>query len=397
MSVWPAILWNQQTEFLDLSEPFELRYKERENLGGHMFCHVMDGLYMAEDAFPVTEEQSWELQEEYPEIQFSVCLGNIRFAWSDLYSRNHSIREWCNALKDKNDPELMKIRELLWAAMNESCVNRDFSAIVSGKKLPDRCSFFIPEEYDSQGYPKHIFIQDFMDDENTSVIAAAGYPKHIFMDGFIGYMFMPGIYYFSPNESGKRPHIDRNIRMGRKIAVIGQACFGYGVSKMTVEYLAVDEENIEILKEIQRGMGGSIHEFPMQKTNSEQKWIAYQELEEPKVPENSVEELVPGIGIRHIQVGLKYIFLPKIDITEYSYAYKEDEKLVLINEINIRKEYDLCMLEELVVRRKEKLKCGLSMDRYYILIDCCSEKERELLGPECYKRYQKVKEGMLGK
>lgn len=60
------ILWNRQEDFLDMSEPFEFRYKERQDLGGHMFRHVVDGLYMAEDAFPVTAGQSEELRKMYP-------------------------------------------------------------------------------------------------------------------------------------------------------------------------------------------------------------------------------------------------------------------------------------------------------------------------------------------
>lgn len=170
----------------------------------------------------------------------------------------------------------------------------------------------------------------------------------------------------------------------------------------TVQYMAVDNENIEVLKGLKR-WPSKYHWFrhKARPVNSPG-WSAFyresvnaDEDEDVFVPvdkcspaavlgEDTAEELIPGIGIHDIRVGLRYVFCEREPVHSYDYAYKAGDRLVLIGS-NIRREYEFRLLTELVVRRSEILRCGLPIERDYFVIDCREEKERQILGPEVWK------------
>ena len=241
------------------------------------------------------------------------------------------------------------------------------------------------------------------------------YPRHVVINGVIGYMIMPGIYYFG-NDPEVTVLYARGICCARKSAIIGYNT-SYGLSfEIGVKYLAIDEENIPILKKMQRSMGCNcfVVEYQayvkpvIEPTCIEDIFHIYEDLPK-KCRENAsaqrlvgstAEELMPGIGISHIRVGLKYVFLPRIEVKEYEYAYKSGDMLVLIAFANDAqsdddrvRQHDLRMLEELTIRRTEFLRCGLPIERDYYVIDCKEQKEKQVLAPEAYDLFQMCKKG----
>ena len=244
------------------------------------------------------------------------------------------------------------------------------------------------------------------------------YPRHVIIKGRIGYMIMPGIYYFG--DSGHETHSVKLSRSEwdddwtREMAVIGRYIWEGGTFQMIegfeLIYLAVDEENIEILKKIYRTFLAeeNVELIESSKVKEEGRkgwdwWKGNGKAQDTSVSliglkrdlEQGAEELMPGIGIHHISVGLKYIFLPRIQVQEYEYAYRSGNKVILINSEYLdaewtggRSEYDLRILEELTVRRTEQLRCGIFIDRDYHLIDCKALKERQVLTPEAYEIFR---------
>ena len=221
------------------------------------------------------------------------------------------------------------------------------------------------------------------------------YPKHIIIESHIGYMVSPGIYCFGKYEhSDFRPANLSNwvniFRCARKSAVLGYYLSdGHMFNPpcgFALLYLAIDEENIEILRKMKR----TLVDYQLIEddvTENEQLQTSEEACGQPVI-ENTAEELMPGLGIRDIRVGLKCIFSLRLPVTKYEYAYKSIDKLVLIpynvNETG-RQEYDLRILEELTVRRTEALHCGILIDRDYFLIDCGVQKARQVLTPEAYE------------
>lgn len=260
--------------------------------------------------------------------------------------------------------------------------------------------------------------------------APGNYPKHIMLKGYIGYMVMPGIYYFWKHSD--RPILsafelfelfDHNL-CTREVAIMGrwtEARWGMKAGYVTA-CLAVDRENIAILKKMRRTAeegykvieeGTRLKDITARTDLSlpnvyrdracfDEEGLLCEELKDNswKAPVDSdAEELMAGIGIRDICVGLKYIFLPRIAIQRYEYAYRSGDRLILINgdyyenggteyTMKGRKEYDLRMVEELFVRRKEMLRCGISLDRDYLLIDCREQKIRQILVLEAYELFR---------
>lgn len=244
------------------------------------------------------------------------------------------------------------------------------------------------------------------------------YPKHVIIENHIGYMIMPGIYCFGKySNKGNSDFQPAEIlvedgqdifQCARKSAVLGYY-FGVHIfppDGFALLYLAIDEENIEILKKMQRYLDGyELFENAVLETTETQR-----ETEEPAFPEivlnppkedsgqtlieSTAEELMPGLGIRDIRVGLKCIFSARLPVAKYKYVYKSVEKLILIPysiDRADRQEYDLCILEELTVRKTEALRCGILIDRDYFLIDCREQKEKQMLTPEAYELLRKNK------
>lgn len=266
------------------------------------------------------------------------------------------------------------------------------------------------------------------------------YPKHIIIQNRIGYMIMPGIYYFGEGtyELSNETKIDP-IPCSRKIAMITD-CSSF---LRNLLYLAVDETNIELLHEIRNRLGKQtycvvVNEPPAAdetQTETEDSFVSsvcdemsnaladfFKDFDEdwnPPEPslkpseespvESTAEELMPGLGICDICVSLKCIFLPRIAMNKYQYAYKSGDRLVLIHSDdpyqsisyrerpvrNGRQEYDLRIVEELIVCRKEVLHCGLPIDRYYPIISCRKQKIKQLFAPETYEMLQSALANIL--
>ena len=241
------------------------------------------------------------------------------------------------------------------------------------------------------------------------------YPKHIIIQNRIGYMIMPGIYYFGKctSECSVEAKI-APIPCSRKIAMITDC----RSSLRNLLYLAVDEANIDYLYELQNILGDRLYSVIVNEppvvdeaqkeaeelfvssacaemtkafadifeNNSRLSDISSNPSKESTV-ESTAEELMPGLGICDICISLKCIHRPRISMIRYKYAYKSGDKLVLINDDefdfftshweesarNKRQEYDLHTVEELMVCRKEVLHCGLPIDRFYPIISCTKE------------------------
>lgn len=241
------------------------------------------------------------------------------------------------------------------------------------------------------------------------------YPKHVIIENHIGYMIMPGIYCFGKYEfSDFQPAYLSNwakiFRCARKSAMLGYYLSdGHMLnppSGFALLYLAIDQENIEILKKMNRTLGNyllienEVFETAEEQTAEKDPDSLETLQKSPKedlvqlFPEDAAEELMPGLGIRDIRVGLKRIFSCRLPVTKYEYAYKSVDKLILIpydrNKTD-RQEYDLSILEELTVRRTEALRCGILIDRDYFLIDCGVQKAKQVLTPEAYELFRKNK------
>lgn len=404
----------------DLSESFVYRYPETEELDGYLFRHIYGGVYAPSREFTVTDEELERLSEKYPGIEFWIATkkrktiyrmtkeggfesshsGIVCFAKSAVYSKIEE-KEFISAVPGFYHETKERVTDLL---------GKKHTFMFS--KYPYYGPFFR-----RNGCKKMAFV--FPDENNRY----KGYPKHIVMGGCIGYLFCPGFYYFKDTPW---------VEVGSKLNVsYDTAIAGYDdlySASIKVSYLAVGQENIKKLSEAGKWMGRGWDMLKCSADTAEQeilpvyitaeleekaKHTDLQELvewqnaasdkivEKPMCIENSVKELIPGFGIRNLKLAFKYIFFPKKEAETYLYAYMTDHKLVLIKqgyqEEEIRKEYYLCMLEELIVFREEMLNCGVEMEKAYPVINCREEKEKQVFTPEAYRWIQKIREEMPGK
>ena len=77
----------------------------------------------------------------------------------------------------------------------------------------------------------------------------------------------------------------------------------------------------------------------------------------------------------------------------YDIEYFFDNKLILVKYVNndiIKKECDLRLLEELIIRKKQMLKAGFVLERDIPIIKCKEEKEKELLNLEAYELWKRI-------
>lgn len=354
-------------EFEDWSEPFEYQYREYEYLKGKEFIHLVDGLYWPRMPFPVTLSQINQLMEEYEDIVFALYMdekydqgiditrssifGYIYFAWSKCYAR-HDAEGFDHCIKLREDwPQVKKCwcsKKLRFMESHSTAVS--LPSVLTGSRYRSnsgKFSFALP-------------------DENNICL---GYPKHIFINGSIGYMFMPGIYYFGNEEC---PKIRGDIRMDKRTAVMGYENLFSETDEIFVVYLAIDSDHIQTLQNIQKYNKEKFlfHEFPIWEVEKEQDRVVL------KVEEGA-KELLPGIGMQDIQVGMKCASCSRSSFKKYLYVYKTEEKIVLYEEKEnfeiVREEHLLCEVEELWIRKKEELKCGLVMERNQYVIERLSE------------------------
>lgn len=298
-------LLKKSDEFEDLSEPFDYQYRDYEYLMGMEFSHLGDGLYTVRMPFAVTFLQWNKLSEEYEGIVFALYMdekwdqgidinrystfGYIQFAWSKYYARRDAdgFDEYIKSRKDW--PEVKKrwcsTKMRFLGSRGRSAVT--LPSVLSGNRYrgkSDKLSFILP-------------------DENNM---CHGYPKHIFINGFVGYMFMPGIYYFG-NDG--RPKIRDDIRMEKRTAVIGYESVFPEMDEISVVYLAIDQDHFQTLRNIKKYSGKKFlfHEFPLWKEEEE-----YGKAE-PKEPSVGKKELKCGLVMekdQYVIAGLSGMLCP---------------------------------------------------------------------------------------
>lgn len=228
----------------------------------------------------------------------------------------------------------------------------------------------------------------------------------IIFRGHKGNLIENGIFLFEENF-----YLDINKTYGCEFAVLGDMFFqGWLSSTVDVTYITFEKEKYAILKQWERfSEGKHYYEF---KNATEQKsaWTvlderffselkSQSEIREKKLSEIVIDiepeakELVQGLGYRNIELKFVSPLFKEIPYTCYPAAYRDGDKLVLINVDKdyklVKKKFDMRLMSLLVVRNQMDTGSKKKHEAYYPIIDKENQIWQELLTKEMYEEYLK--------
>lgn len=392
---------NNEDIFEDLTTPFEYVYPETEIIGGIKYIHVFGGVYQAEHPVELDKEELKELLDKYWDLTFYVKEPEMHYEKNKLVKVNE---EELYTIYFAYSEEMAICREFVRYILN--CQGyEDIKAMIQGiesERIAEKCSYKRDEENKNPKSQLCHFKQVDKEDRYK------GYLRHIQIGRWVGYLTEPGIYYFPQRDYNVYRKdwliIDTMKRFKKEVAVIAYATDFHPSFDMAVDYLAIGRENFVRLKEIQKTLPNSfIYEFKM--AGNEEKFSNMQIIDIEEVYKNETKvrkeyiieeqarEIFPQIGFKDICLSYKYIFHHRKNMEVYDIAYFFDNKLILVKYENndvIKKECDLRLLEELIIRKKQMLKAGFVLERDIPIIKCKEEKEKELLNPEAYELWKRI-------
>ena len=412
-----------ENHFEDLTlEPFVYEFNEEEEIEGHRFVHVRDGVFRAEPVFAVTKQEIKRLSRTYRDVGFygfytgdmfevwfalseTGCLMN-RWHWYDMARRIENLRDWkwweegIEGVTEKNHKK----------------PQRELKEV----KFESGGLFYICEdEEDEKPLPEKKLALNF---KYQRVVREDGTVPRIMINGCIGDMVEPGIYHFSSEKKRGVPKVTTATSFGN-MDIAAVANFDYGITAdIFLHYVATDKKYFARLKELAKNMDGCIfHEFIRLDLNKreEKKPVSIDDLYEEQEERNKRfeeeaaekekqkqelidrlggEELMKDLGTIEIELCFEIPLIKKQAFKKYDYVAKKGDTLILVYEdyesrhsgkkVFVVETLDMRLMTYLEVKQKVMLRCGYEYDVNHKIIDCMEEKYKEILTPEAYALYR---------
>ena len=303
--------------FKDISEKLDYEFNEKEELLGHSFIHIGDGIFKAEVPFVISMSELKEQLKGYvDELEFFVePLSNGAESGDGNSDTEEDCSEWgddCSGAGDDSEADsdcsiveddfgmVDNINLLVMYAANRSWCNVKLEySEVFGSYLADHNEpleynvnkfggYDFSHKYDMVNPKSRSFYTKNEENEPRTELCQAFAPVNrvgkrlgespmVTIDGYRGYLVEPGIYYFGKDGRYCRPlirkdivQIDMNTRVDQKCAMIGYATDYHFSFYCGMKYLAVGEEACERLEEIFKGVDREyfIHYFPIAEKSS---------------------------------------------------------------------------------------------------------------------------------
>lgn len=418
-----------ENHFKDLTlEPFVYEFNEEEDIEGHKFVHVRDGVFRAEPVFCVTRQEIKRLSRIYRDVKFygfyTEDLFEVWFALSETGCILNSWN-WYDGARRQEDLKNWK----WWEEDEEEVAER---AIVNSEHELDYVKFenegmFVvcEDEEDAKLLPEKKMAFNF---KYQRVVREDGTVPRIMINGCIADMVEPGIYYFSRESKRGVPMVTTATSFGN-MDVAAVANFDYGITmNIFLHYVATDKKYFGRLKELANNMNGYIyHEF--RKVNPEEiveeepvslddvfkeqeersNWYEEELKKKEKQKQELIrelggEELMEGLGTTEIKLCFEIPLVKKCPFKEYEYVAKKGDMLILVHEdyeqwhsnkkTFVVDYYDMRLMTYLEVKQTVMLRCGYEYDVMHKIIDCREEKYKEMLTPEAYALFNEQRKRM---